>query len=211
MKVNIKELIDKYQVRKTHSQKTEFINWLKIKSSELGYELKIDHYSEKGRNLIAGNVEESKVILTAHYDTQPNFFVPMFMGVSWLGFLLGQIYLLVVMLLVPGVILGGISYLTKGVVEIDSTLYLVLLMVISLQMMFGFANKHTVNDNTSGVATLLSVMEDLKEEERDKVCFVFFDQEEVGLVGSSKFSNKHNTVIKNKPLINFDCVSNGNN
>lgn len=54
-------------------------------------------------------------------------------------------------------------------------------------------------------------MEDLKEEERGKVCFVFFDQEEVGLIGSSRFSNKYKNVIKNKPLINFDCVSNGNN
>ncbi len=78
-----------------------------------------------------------------------------------------------------------------------------------VQIKRGIANKHTANDNTSGVATLLAILEDLPEYDRDKVCFVFFDQEELGLVGSQKFKQRYANEILKKPLINFDCVSDG--
>ena len=74
-------------------------------------------------------------------------------------------------------------------------------------MFFGKANKHTANDNTSGVVTLLELME--YKEIRDKVCFVFFDHEELGLLGSSAFKKKYKNIMKDKLLINFDCVSDG--
>lgn len=87
----------------------------------------------------------------------------------------------------------------------------IILIAFLIQMMFGVANKHTVNDNTSGVATLLWIMEELKEEDRNKVCFVFFDQEEIGLVGSGNFKRKYKSIVNNKLLINFDCVANSDN
>ena len=40
-------------------------------------------------------------------------------------------------------------------------------------------------------------------------CFVFFDNEEKGLFGSSAFNKEHKDVMKDKLLINFDCVSDG--
>jgi Zn-dependent M28 family amino/carboxypeptidase len=73
----------------------------------------------------------------------------------------------------------------------------------------GPANPHTVNDNTSGVVTLLSIMESLPSEFRSEVAFVFFDLEEVGLVGSSSFAATHKAILKDKLLVNFDCVSDG--
>ena len=51
-------------------------------------------------------------------------------------------------------------------------------------MMFGQANKHNANDNTSGVVTLLEIAGTLPENQRDKVCFVLFDLEEAGMIGS---------------------------
>ena len=44
-----------------------------------------------------------------------------------------------------------------------------------------------------------------------KVAFVFFDLEEVGLVGSTAFSFKYHKAMKQKLLLNFDCVSDGEN
>jgi Zn-dependent M28 family amino/carboxypeptidase len=78
-------------------------------------------------------------------------------------------------------------------------------------MLFGPANEHTANDNTSGVITLVEIMSALPEEEKDSFAFVFFDLEETGLIGSSAFAKKHKVSMKNKLLLNFDCVSDGNN
>jgi Zn-dependent M28 family amino/carboxypeptidase len=74
-------------------------------------------------------------------------------------------------------------------------------------MFVGYANPHTANDNTSGVLTLIEAMQD--EEIRKKACFVFFDHEEIGLIGSANFAKKHKAVLENKLVINFDCVGEG--
>ena len=76
-------------------------------------------------------------------------------------------------------------------------------------LLAGKANKHTVNDNTSGIITLLEVMGELDEEMREKAAFVFFDHEEIGLFGSMEFVKKHKKALEEKLLINFDCVSDG--
>ena len=41
------------------------------------------------------------------------------------------------------------------------------------------------------------------------MAFIFFDHEEIGLFGSRLFRKKHKGLSKNKLLINFDCVSDG--
>ena len=41
------------------------------------------------------------------------------------------------------------------------------------------------------------------------MAFVFFDLEEMGLIGSSSFAARHKAVLKNKLVVNFDCVSDG--
>ena len=76
-------------------------------------------------------------------------------------------------------------------------------------MMAGPANKHTMNDNTSGVAALMEIALSLPAENRNAVAFIFFDNEEKGLLGSALFKKKHGAKMKNTPVINFDCVSDG--
>jgi len=75
--------------------------------------------------------------------------------------------------------------------------------------LFGPANPHTVNDNTSGVLMLCELIANLSEEERARCAFVFFDHEETGLFGSSLFASQHRKAMKDRLLINFDCVSDG--
>ena len=70
----------------------------------------------------------------------------------------------------------------------------------------GFKNKHNKNDNTSGVACVLSLA---KSNYKEDVAFVLFDNEEKGLLGSSFFYDKHKKEMNNKLLINFDCVGDG--
>ena len=78
-------------------------------------------------------------------------------------------------------------------------------------LIIGPANKHTANDNTSGVVMLCELLESLTEEERKKIAFVFFDHEETGLLGSYLFKKQHKQMMQDKLLINFDCVSDGDN
>ena len=77
--------------------------------------------------------------------------------------------------------------------------------------MFGPANKHCSNDNTSGVITLLKILEKMPKQYREDICVVFFDNEEKGLFGSQFFAKKHKNVKKDKLVINIDCVGDGNN
>lgn len=208
-----KILLEKYQIRKTKKQKQEFTIWLKQHLNNYGYHLQEDNYSKSGTNLIVGDIKSSKVILTAHYDTQPNAIFPVFMGFSnWIVFFLSQILSLLPIILIFIAYLfinGEFGQDSLTITFRDINIINIFLLAYFFQLIFGFANKHTANDNTSGVATLISILESLPQKDRDKVCVVFFDQEELGLVGSSNFSKKYASFVQNKPLINFDCVSDG--
>lgn len=202
------EILEKYQVRKTRKQKTAFINFLKDKIPELKVE---KSKIIKSRNIIVGDVEKAEVVLGAHYDTCaklpfPNFLTPknLFM------------YLLYSFLVCLGVgaacvlILFICCFFTRDV-EVAKNIFSAFLWAILLLMMFGPANKQNANDNTSGVITLLEIMGKLDEKQKEKVAFVFFDHEEIGLLGSAFFALKHGKEMRKKLLINFDCVADGDN
>jgi len=77
--------------------------------------------------------------------------------------------------------------------------------------MFGPANKNNVNDNTSGVAAVMELMQRLPAEQRGKAAFILFDNEEKGMLGSSAYASSHKAVKKDKLIINMDCVGDGEN
>jgi len=221
MRASIKELLDNYQVRKTVKQKERFINWLQKHAAEYGYQLKEQPYKRgRGKNLIVGNPEAAEVFLTAHYDTPPNALFPLTTIVGNIpiyilsqafiflpiGFLLWLIHLIVTTLF------GNLGYWSETMPFLwfnVSLLTLTLLILWTFQMMMGFSNRNNANDNTSGVAVLLSLLEDLPAHKRDQVCFVFFDDEEKGLIGSKLFKQAYHKEMSAKPLINFDCVAHG--
>ena len=121
-----------------------------------------------------------------------------------------QIPLFLVVAVVEGILLA----LT---VELHSPVLLPLMPVTSIALCIFFvwwiidgpANRHTANDNTSGVITLLETALAMPEADREEVCFVFFDNEEKGLFGSAAFTKAHKKAKKETLNINFDCVSDG--
>lgn len=201
-----KEILEKYQVRKTKKQKTAFIGFLRAHFPELRVETDALGYS---RNIVIGNPDTAKAVFGAHYDTCavmpiPNFIMPKSVLVSVL-----YAFVLVIPMVLIGSAVGGVAgYLFN---DSNATALFTLLTYwgILFLMIFGPANKHTVNDNTSGVITLIEMMNAMTDEERAQSCFVFFDNEEKGLFGSSAFAKEHKAVMKDKLLINFDCVSDG--
>ena len=101
----------------------------------------------------------------------------------------------------------GISLFVEEIAGLSIIVAYLLLILFCWMMMFGKANKHTANDNTSGVIMLLEVLQD--KELSNKVCCIFFDHEEVGLIGSAAFAYKHSKELKDKVMINFDCIADG--
>ena len=78
-------------------------------------------------------------------------------------------------------------------------------------LILGPANKTNANDNTSGVVTLLEIAATMPENQRHKVCFVLFDLEENGLIGSASYRKKHKKTSDYQIVLNLDCVGDGDN
>lgn len=199
------EILQNWQVRKTKAQKLAFIEMMRSRLPGLRVE---EGGFPRCRNLVLGDPETAKVVFTAHYDTCarlpfPNFITPknflLYLGYNLLILLpFFALMALLTRLLVPAL----------DVLGFQLSLWIPCLLMIYL-FILGPANPHTVNDNTSGVLTLVEIIRSLSEEERSQLCFVFFDHEESGLFGSASFKSKHKKQMKDKLLVNFDCVSDG--
>ena len=200
-------ILSDWQVRKTKKQKLAFIRLMQSHFPELRVEeSKIIH----NRNLVAGDLETAEFILSAHYDTCavlpfPNFIMPK-------NILITVLYSLLICIPFFLIAFGFNLLLTLVTDSFFVHYWASLLLIIGLIVLVFFAgipNKHTANDNTSGVITLCELMERMPEELRKKVLFVFFDNEENGLLGSSFFRKLHKNELKDKLILNFDCVSDG--
>lgn len=207
----------KYQIRKTKKQKSAFIDYVKTVADENGYSHEIQKGLFGARNIVVGSPEKAKVIYTAHYDTCavlpfPNFITPK----NIFLYLLYQFGILIPVFLLSAMASFFVS-LALMLLFSDSSLSYIggllcfefLLIGFCFFIIAGPANRHTANDNTSGVTTLLDLMTSMPEELRGEAAFVFFDLEEMGLFGSMSFASKYKRAVKSKPLLNFDCVSDG--
>ncbi len=204
-------LLAKYQVRRTKKQKDDFIVYAKAAAHSAGYlfeEEEIKGSILVNRNLIVGDPEKAKAIFTAHYDTCaqmpfPNLVYPQNRVMSFLA----QMPLILLLLALA----FGAAYLAYGLlgrVGATAVAYIVYFGLFAL-VFFGPANKHTANDNTSGVAALLKIMNALPAEQKQNAAFIFFDNEEYGKVGSKAYAKKHPDMMADKALLNLDCVGDG--
>ena len=220
-----KEIFKKHEVRKTKKQKYAFRRFLSDRLETLGYKARVEKGAFGSKNLIVGDPEGAQVIFTAHYDTCPVLPLPNFITPKSIPIYILYQLILTALILIPTILLGilmifigaiaTLSAPDSAVPEIVSRLVPIVIYLgffgTLVLMMFGPANKHTANDNTSGVTTLVDIMENMPIEYRDKVAFIFFDNEELGLIGSSSYAKAHPSVMREKLLINFDCVSDGDN
>ncbi len=202
-----KEIFEKFEVRKSYKQKTAFIEWVQALCEEQGVACRVEEGGLlRSRNIILGDAENAEVLFTAHYDTCarmpfPNMIFPK-------NFLLT--FLVQFVFIVP--IFAVIIALAVGVLLLTDNFLLYILLVYGglfgflALMMAGPANPHTANDNTSGTVAVLRMMTQLKE---GKAAGVLFDHEEMGLVGSSRFYKKYKAACKDKLVLNFDCISEG--
>lgn len=203
------DVLTEHQVRKTKRQKEAFRADAAAFFHKYGYGTAVERGSFGAKNLVAGNPETAQFLITAHYDTcawmpVPNFITPCNF---WL-FLITQLILVLGFFLAATLLGVGCGFIFNNRQIAAAVAYLAYFLLLGL-MMFGPANRHTANDNTSGVVTVMEIAKSMPENLRDKVCFVLFDLEEAGLIGSASYRKKHKVASAKQVVINLDCVGDG--
>ena len=202
-----------FPMRKTAKEKECFREYVITTLDKKGIEAKIERTKDgKNDNIIVGDPTTAKAVFTAHYDTParslfPNIMIPKNKALFYSYQFVPIIFLLVVSF--------AFAYLMGYVVFDDYSVFLISFLIAYYGIFFGimrvFKNKHNFNDNTSGVSTVLSIIDNLTPNELKEVAFILFDNEEKGKKGSKAYFNDHKEQMSDKFLVNYDCVANGNN
>lgn len=198
-----------FPIRKNKTQKEAFRSAVQSYVTEHGYSCQIEKAGRGVHNVIIGDPENAKFLITAHYDTPaamlfPNLITPC----NPVTFILYQIFVVGLYLAVSFAVGLGVYFLTKNEIAGFWCGYLLYFVMLAL-MIFGPANKNNANDNTSGVVTLLETARSMPENLRPYVCFVLFDLEEAGLLGSAAYRKARKAVTENQIVLNLDCVGDG--
>ncbi|MBQ7130847.1 MAG: M28 family peptidase [Oscillospiraceae bacterium] len=203
------DILQLFPIRKSKTQKEAFRTAVQSYGESLGYKVTVEKGSFGSRNVVIGDPENAKYLVTAHYDTPasiglPNFITPCnpFVYILWQFVLVGA-------LVVISILAGLVFFLITGNDAWAPTAALTVYWVLLLLMMFGPANKSNANDNTSGVVTVLEIAASIPQIHRNKVCFVLFDLEEAGLIGSASYRSSHKKATQDQIVLNLDCVGDG--
>ena len=206
MKDYLVEINNLFPVRRKEDEKSAFYEYV---CSELGQERVKLEQLDKNNNIVIGNVQEARVVITAHYDTPaaslvPNFMIP---ANKVIGTLIALCYPLAMALFSIMVAFGS-----GALFSLDDSIIMFIYLVLYFSLFFGstrlISNKNNKNDNTSGVSAVMTLASSITS---DKVAFILFDNEEKGLLGSKAYNKNHKELMKDKLVINLDCVGNGNN
>lgn len=209
-----------HPVRRNGKEKQDFRKYVLDLMAEKGIDARVELTAdEKNENVVIGDPLSAKVVCTAHYDTPasslfPNLMIPRNKPL----FLLYQFVPITLMLAAA---LGGGYLIANAAIPAgsDTTSYmrvfLIAYLVIYYALFFllyrAFKNPNNHNDNTSGVAAILTLIDELSEEQRKNVAFILFDNEEKGKKGSKAYCKDHKSAMEEKLIVNFDCVGNGEN
>jgi len=183
------DVLEQFPVRKTKVQKKAFRDAVTAYAASLGYQTAVERKSENCQNVIIGDPETAKFLVTAHYDTCarmpiPNFITPCNVAV----------YLMYQILLVLGLMAVAVAAgMLVGLIwrPMASTVGVVVYWVLLAMLIFGPANPSNANDNTSGVVTLLEIARTMPENQRNKDCLVHSDLEEAAHIGSVSYRKAH--------------------
>ena len=203
------DILTLFPIRKTGKQKQTFRDSVVPYVQDLGYQVTVEKGSMGAQNIVIGDSQQANYLVTAHYDTPASIGLPNFITPCNLPFFLIVQILMVGVFFLAAFIVGLIASIftaDEGIIFICAYVgYFGLLFL----MMFGPANRNNANDNTSGVVTLLQLAAELPEHLRSQVCFVLFDLEEAGLIGSSSYRKMHKDATEKQIVLNLDCVGDG--
>ena len=220
------DVMTQFPVRKSKKQKQAFRDAVQSYVTELGYISSVEKGGFGSQNLVIGEPEKAKYLVTAHYDTCARMPIPNLITPCGFFAFLGYQFFVCIMLLVEALFLGVIlsfvlgtvctlmgdpfaEAITISIVFFPVYAFFFGMPICAALMIIGPANKNNANDNTSGVITLLEIARTLPENQRHKVCFVLFDLEEAGLIGSASYRKIHKKETDQQLILNLDCVGEG--
>ena len=209
MIVNPMDILKQHPIRKSKKQKRAFRSDVQLFAESLGYPVTFEKASFGARNIVIGDPKSAKYLITAHYDTPASIGIPNFLTpCNPVTYLIYQFVVVAVFILIA-VLAGVIFGLVSDNIELAKVGALTVYWAVLLLMMFGPANKSNANDNTSGVVTVLETARTMPENLRSRVCFVLFDLEEAGLIGSAAYRKAHKKESEEQIVLNLDCVGDG--
>lgn len=203
------DILTRFPVRRSIAQKRAFRDEVRMYASSLGYPVTVEEEKRGVHNVIIGDPKTADYLITAHYDTPavslfPNFLTP----TNFAVYLLYQIVVIVLFMLIALIVCLPVAMIAKDKTAAFLVWY-VAYMVLAFLPRYGPANMNNYNDNTSGVVTLLETAKSMPPQHRHRVCFVLFDLEEKGLVGSAAYRKAHKEETDHQIIINLDCVGDG--
>ena len=203
------DVLTAFPVRKSKAQKQAFRDAVQSYVIGLGYVCKVERGSFGSRNIVIGDPENAKYVVTAHYDTPANMIVPnLITPCNFLTFLLYQVTVVGVIMAATILFAIVVNTLVQDAM-LTERIALIFYFGVVVVMMAGPANKSNANDNTSGVITVLETARTMPEMHRDQVAFVLFDLEELGTIGSAAYRKKHKKATNGQTILNLDCVGDG--
>ena len=203
------DVLTAFPVRKTKMQKEAFRIAVQSYAEMLDYPCIMEKGSFGCRNIVIGDPEKAKFLVTAHYDTCARMLLPNFITPCNLWVYTGYQLLIIAGIVLISALTGGVLGIFAENREIGITIALAVYWILLFLMLLGPANPSNANDNTSGVITLLEILRTMPENQRHKVCFVLFDLEEAGLIGSSSYRKAHKNATDQQLILNMDCVGDG--
>lgn len=210
MKINHpQDVVTLFPVRKSSVQKQSFREAVQEYLENLGYSVSVEKGSCRSRNLVAGDPDGAKYLVTAHYDTCARMLIPNLITPCNFWLFMGDQLLVCLLLIVPSLAVGALAGYLFHEFLVGYFVFLVLLWSLIILMLVGPANTSNVNDNTSGVVSVLEIAKALPENCRKDVCFVLFDLEEAGLIGSASYQKAHKKATASQLVLNLDCVGDG--
>lgn len=203
------DVLAQFPVRRNIRQKTAFRNAVQAYAEGLGYKCTVEKGSFGCQNLVIGNPDLARYLVTAHYDTPPCMPFPNFItpcnGVVYFAYQFGIVFAMLLLAIIPAALMEALFHNRALTFYAWYFTYLLLLALT----ICGPANPTNANDNTSGVVTLLKLAESLPVQHRADVCFVLFDMEETGMHGSKSYRNTHKLPTETQIVLNMDCVGDG--
>lgn len=201
-----------FPVRRSRYEKDRFKKFIIDSLEEKGVKAEVERTrDEKNDNIIIGDPITAKAVFTAHYDTPARSIFPNIMMPKHRVWFYAYQFVPIIFLLAVSF---AFAFLVNATIKNEIVFYLSFIVAYYgtfFGIMRAFKNRNNFNDNTSGVATVLSIVDSLSKEELNNVAFILFDNEEKGKKGSKAYFKDHKQEMQDKFLINFDCIGNGNN
>lgn len=197
-----------FPLRRKEKEKAEVRSWLLFQLRELGYHAELQS-GRDATNVVAGDVDKAKLVLTAHYDTGLYEVLPPILAPT------RPLTQLLYQTLTPLLALVG-SFLLSLAVSFPLNLpnlmlpmFLVLLVACLLYLRFGPSEtRANLCDNASGVAALLEAASAVTPRYRGEVAFAFLDGGAINGKGARALQKAH-PCLREKSVVCVDCVASG--